>query len=309
MEPQEIERGPSVGPVPSVKHPSVPCASKSTGGLHIVADTPSMKAAALAYAAGGWLVFPLHTAAKDPHITEWPHVASCDPAIIDGRWSQWPTANVGLQLAGLAILDVDPRHDGPASLATLEAEHGPLDACARQRSGGNGLHYLSVAPAGIAIARGFRLGLDLLTGAGCYIVVAPSLHPSGGRYAWSDLPHPLSEQRDSIALAEPPQWLLDVAMKVKGKPAARRAPRVAAADRVPIEQLIAKGLVKVSAGEGRNTCGLWLACQMRDSGYSREETSAARREWVDGANLANSAEPRYGLGEFVASVPSITSGL
>ena len=47
---------------------------------------------ALRYARNGWRIFPLKAGTKRPRpeMTEWPRVASCDPATVERWWMQWP---------------------------------------------------------------------------------------------------------------------------------------------------------------------------------------------------------------------------
>lgn len=277
---------------------------------------PSMKAHATAYALRGWRVFPLHSPqgsgcsckkshcpkrGKHPRIANWQNDATTDTTQVAAWWSQWPEANIGLLLDGLVVLDVDPKNGGFASLAGLEKEYGGLQARARQRSGSGGWHYLFEPCEGVAVARGFRPGLDLLTGAGCYIVAAPSLHASGDRYEWTDEPHPVSYSREAIPLLTPPAWLIHAALNPK--PATEGATRDARpAERVPVARILEEAITKATAGEGRNNAGLWYFCQLRDNGYSREEAIQAKREWVERANAATPDESRYTLGEADASL-------
>src|SRR5260370_34042512 len=164
-----------------------PPSAESSGSQVLSSDTSilaeasklSCLDAALRYARNGWRVLPLHTPRGTNIIAEW--------------WSKWPDANIGLVLDRALALDVDPKNGGYESLALLEKEYGPLKKRARQRSGSGGWHYLFADGRGVKIARGFRPGLDLLTGAGCYICVEPSLHISGNRYEWTEAPHPLCQ--------------------------------------------------------------------------------------------------------------------
>ena len=169
-----------------------------------VQQQSSSLATALRYAELGWRVIPVHTptaaggcsclagttcskAGKHARIADWSNAASSDVDTVRGWFTNWPEANVALLLDGLAALDVDPKHDGFQALENLEAEHGIIEPRARQRSGSGGWHYLFAADPRMSISRGFRPGLDFLTGDGCYIVVAPSLHASGGRYKWTEV--------------------------------------------------------------------------------------------------------------------------
>src|SRR5256885_2269598 len=97
-----------------------------------------MLEAALEYALAGLPVFPLHHAvaggcscsdpgctdkAKHPRTRNGLDDASTDPEVIAAWWRRWPDANIGIRTglpAGLAVLDVDPRHGGIAALEQLE---------------------------------------------------------------------------------------------------------------------------------------------------------------------------------------------
>lgn len=183
---------------------------------------------ALQYANNGWNVFPLHIPmgsgcscgnidcskpGKHPRIGKWQEV-SCKPSTVAGWWEQYSDANIGMRLDGLAVVDVDPRHGGDDSLAALEAEiqgdaRLTLYGRSRQRTGGNGMHYLFRAQEGVETVRGFRPGLDFLTGQGFYICVDPSRHATGGVYEWLDRNHPRDSSFDAINLELPPVWILN----------------------------------------------------------------------------------------------------
>jgi hypothetical protein len=272
--------------------------------------------AAITYARNGWNVIPLHTPqgdntcscgesgckiGKHPRLLKgWPKV-TCDVGTVEAWWKQWPDGNVGLRLDGLVALDVDPKNGGFESLAKLEAEYGPLPQRARQRSGSGGWHYLFEAVPDIEKNRGFRPGLDFLTGNDCYIVVEPSVHATGGTYTWTDGPDPLSMRRDEIPLLVPPEWLLIAAAKKKPQ-SGTRAARPAGADRVPVDRIMDSALSSIKAGSSRNDAGFNFFCQLRDNGYSRNEAVQHVREWVAKANEAAPGQHRYTQGEADASL-------
>jgi hypothetical protein len=155
--------------------------------------------AAEAYAACGYPVVPMHapqlgagcscaagrdcaSPGKHPRLASWPKLASTDPTTVRGWWRRWPDAGVGLATGiRFDVLDADGPH-GEAALRGLlhrdPGEHpGPV-----ARSGGGGWHLL-YAPTGFGNRTGILPGLDW-RGQGGLIVVAPSRHPSGGRYRW-----------------------------------------------------------------------------------------------------------------------------
>lgn len=165
--------------------------------------------AALAYAQRlGWPVFPVYWIAeggtcscgrpecgspgKHPLTAQGFKEATRDEAQIIAWWSRWPQANIGIPTgtaSGFDALDVDPRHGGDGSLAELEATHGKLPETVVQLTGGGGQHFLFRHRDGIGNKTGFRPGLDV-RGEGGYILVSPSNHLSGRRYAWKESSRP-----------------------------------------------------------------------------------------------------------------------
>jgi hypothetical protein len=179
--------------------------------------------AALAYAARGWCVLPLHDVTqghcscakgatcdkpgKHPRIDTWPETASRDPAQIRDWWQQWPGANVGL-LTGhrshLAVLDVDPRNGGDVALSDLEQCYAPLPETPLVLTGGQGRHYYFRldGPLGkFDPAPGLNVQAD-----GAQVVAPPSRHQSGTLYAWE-----ASSDPDDVPLAPLPDWLTALA--------------------------------------------------------------------------------------------------
>jgi hypothetical protein len=57
-----------------------------------------------------------------------------------------PESNLGLCTDRLVVIDVDPRHDGDASLAALKREYGELPVTWRVVTGGGGASIWSIAP-------------------------------------------------------------------------------------------------------------------------------------------------------------------
>lgn len=192
--------------------------------------------AALAYAARGWLVIPLHnpkegvcscrkkncsSPGKHPRTEHGLKDGSKDPKQITRWWEKWPDANLGIltgQESGLVVLDVDGV-DGKASLQALTAAHGsrPKTLCAKTGRTGTdgkrkGAHYYFCAPVGVPIRNSAGIlgkGLDIRAEGG-YVVAPPSLHTSGLLYEWLAPEQPL---------ADVPPWMLAKLAEAKPAPA------------------------------------------------------------------------------------------
>src|SRR5438067_8882153 len=114
----------------------------------------SKREAALAYAAAGWPVVPLHVAdpvrgcscgagkgcprpGKHPRSRHGVKDATRAPKQIRAWWDKWPDANIAGgtgACSGVVVLDEDPRNGSAASLAELELKHGPLPPTRTHRS-------------------------------------------------------------------------------------------------------------------------------------------------------------------------------
>jgi hypothetical protein len=106
----------------------------------------------------------------------------------------------------VGVLDVDPRHDGDASLARLERVHGALPATCEVLTGGGGRHlYFQLPRVTLASRVALAPGVDVRAHGGL-VVAPPSLHGSGRRYAWRR-----GRSLDDVDLAPMPEWLVELA--------------------------------------------------------------------------------------------------
>jgi hypothetical protein len=186
-----------------------------------------VKADAVADATRGWRVLPVHgihagrctcgrsgceNPGKHPRLAGWPELATTDVRTITREWHlYWHTSNLGVATGhGLLVLDVDPRHDGDASLLDLERQHGPLPDTPRAITG-NGTHHFFKVDVSVHNKVSLAPGIDI-RGDGGFIVAPPSMHVSGRHYAWDIAAHP-----DETPIAPAPRWLLDLC----GRPAVR----------------------------------------------------------------------------------------
>lgn len=152
-------------------------------------DDTDLVTHALRYAEMGLPVFPLVPGGKVPLAgSSGLHDATTDPQAIRELWAPWPDANIGLATGrgGVVVVDVDPRHGGDQALAALEAEYEPLPPAPTVRTG-DGWHLYFKATRPHIPSRDLSPGLELRAD-GRLVVLPPSLHPSGRRYAWGDWP-------------------------------------------------------------------------------------------------------------------------
>jgi len=178
-----------------------------------------LAAAALAYAAAGRPVLPLHgiragactcgredctSPGKHPRTLQGLKDATTDTELVDSWWARWPGSNVGIRTgaaSGLVVLDIDVATGGAGTLARLEHERGKLPRTAEVLTGSGGKHLLFRHPGSATPNSAGKLGNGVdLRGDGGYVVAPPSLHASGRPYKWT--------RALERGLADPPAWLL-----------------------------------------------------------------------------------------------------
>ena len=183
-------------------------------------ETPTVDQAR-AIAAAGLRVLPIKPGRKNPPMASWQTAASVEEKSIAAWWNGlYRDHGIGVAMGpqpngrNLFAVDIDT-HDADANgfdtLATLEAEHGPLPATVTSITGSNGQHLVFAAPADAVIrnqqASGQRIGPGIdVRGNGGQIVVAPTIHPdTQRRYQWAPGGAPWQTQ-----IADAPAWLLDM---------------------------------------------------------------------------------------------------
>jgi hypothetical protein len=179
--------------------------------------------AALGYAVDDGLpVFPCMPRGKTPATPRGFHDATLNPETIRRHWRvvDRNVASPTGAASGFWVLDIDGA-EGEAALARLEAEHGPLPPTRIALTGGGGRHFLFRYDGPIQssvgrIATAIDVRADL-----AYIVLSPSVHPSGRIYAWAN----------SYEIATAPDWIVRAARKRPNSIAERAA--VTAATRAP----------------------------------------------------------------------------
>lgn len=164
-------------------------------------------------------LFPIAAGSKDKPLTKWARggegeEATSDPAQLAAWAQRWPGCNWGCATgakSGFFVVDTDS-FDGwlwfmaqglPATYTVKTGNPDPYR-----------LQYYFRMPAGIRVknsASEIAPGVDV-RGDGGMVLIAPSLHPSGNRYAVVE----------DLAIAEAPAWLIELVKDER-------------ADRVPVE--------------------------------------------------------------------------
>jgi hypothetical protein len=155
---------------------------------------------ALQLAERGLAVFPCRPCDKRPATANGYKDATTDVITIQTQWQENPNYNIGVAtgaVSGFFALDVD---GAEAALSRLEAAHGSLPPTVEVITArGRHLYFKYSVPVGNTTGR-IAEGIDT-RGDGGYVIVPPSIHPSGKRYCWS--------VDSGSCFAQAPQWLLD----------------------------------------------------------------------------------------------------
>lgn len=139
------------------------------------------------------------------------HAAITEAKQVHQWWKRWPSANIGYPTGPLTVVEVDGE-EGMVSMNALRVEH-PWPPTLSVMSG-RGLHfyYVSGEPVANCVGlshdgkRGLGTGIDV-RGEGGYVLVPPSRHPNGRRYAWAMKIQPVAM----------PDWMVDRLRKPEPK--------------------------------------------------------------------------------------------
>lgn len=157
----------------------------NTSVASIVTAPASMQRAALWYARRfNWQIFPLRPGTKEPFGGLGVYNATADIDQIREWWQRWPRANIGLHCGGSGILalDADEYKNSYAGSGLAAGDQETVTSL----TGSGGTHLLYAMPDGVRLGNAtgkLPAGIDI-RGWGGYIVLPPSLHPNGNRYAW-----------------------------------------------------------------------------------------------------------------------------
>ena len=220
----------------------------------------------LQYALRGWRLFPVKARDKRPLIDDWPHQATDEEERLRLWFKRFPDCNWAVATgpeSGVFVLDVDGEQ-GRASLQALELRGCGLPQTLITQTG-RGSHIWLGWPSNGTVVRNsagkIAPGIDV-RGAGGYVIVPPSIHPSGTAYEFVD---------ENTPIAAASEWLLEKL----AQPSAAPEPRTSVAQTKVIPK-----------GQRRNTL-LSLAGAMRRAGAEQAEIDAALMV----ANNARCEEP------------------
>jgi hypothetical protein len=189
----------------------------------------NLRESALAHAAAGWPVLPLHRAmgkkcscgkadcrspGKHPRTRGGVNDATTDPLLIEKWWRKWPDANIGGRLDGLVCVDVDiglrrrageiVHVRGDLQLRELEAEYGELNTPLVQHTGSGSRHFLFLRPTNAHYPAKLSRDIDIKNGERAYIVMHGSNHVSGDFYKWACGLHQMPTRLK--VLPDAPDW-------------------------------------------------------------------------------------------------------
>lgn len=149
----------------------------------------------------GWHIHPVRPRTKLPCLSKWQESATSDLTQIEAWSREFRDCNWGAVTgsnSGFFVVDVDE----PRAMRRLEDEYGPVpEGLTNVTSKGYQLIYQWPEGADIRPATSRPCpGIDI-RGRGSYIVIPPSIHPSGARYHYSD---------PTLPILPCPAWLLNL---------------------------------------------------------------------------------------------------
>lgn len=187
--------------------------------ITIIDKIDPMLDVALSYIERQWPVFPCRAydeeivdqygaieilATKTPLTSNGFRGASKTERIVRELWKRNPGALIGVPTGapiGCWVLDIDPKHGGPETLAALEATHTSLPKTLTAETTSGGRHYFFKHVPGVRNRGALGAGIDV-RGDGGYVIAAGSVPEVGLPYRWLHECEP----------AEAPDWLLELVL-------------------------------------------------------------------------------------------------
>ena len=127
----------------------------------------------------GWHLLPVRSGGKEPLTPHGVKDATTDKTVITGWCRRWPDMNIAVACGapGPQVLDIDNPTAIPAALMAK------LGAAPRVATARGGHVYFAGTDQGT-----IKLEFGELRGRGSYVLVPPSIHPSGKEYVWVSAP-------------------------------------------------------------------------------------------------------------------------
>lgn len=253
------------------------------------------------------------------------HSSSTDEGQIERWWTRYPEANIGIVMvpSNLVGIDIDPRNGGNETIEDLESRYGRLRSDLLQFTGGGGEHRVFQLPAGAANSLPGVLGNGVDVKALGYLVVEPSLHMSGKRYAWEASSDPL----DGILPSVLPDWVRSIRPQ-RAQVTEQGSRTLEAAEVLELQSALATldadsrdtwlsaGMALHSTDAGMQAFGLWTDWSRQSSKYDSADQSKTWRSfrtkglagltvaWIFGqAQATGWLNPRSAAAQQFASVP------
>jgi KaiC/GvpD/RAD55 family RecA-like ATPase len=242
------------------------------------------KDAALTYAAMGYHVIPVEPQGKRPGVPSWREYGSRPATVeeINAWWDATPNANVALVMGrGMIAVDIDGA-EGETALAAAGIE---IPGDAPSSSTGKGRHVFFKWEGEAPNHVGLMEKVDTRGDMG-YVVVAPSVHPSGRRYEWRI---PLT-----MGVSAPPAKLAEVISQ------GPRKPTLAAQSADTSQNWVIEALAGVGEGKRDVTCTK-LAGYLLGKNLPAEAVEALLQDW------AARCDPPFSVGEVSKCVASIAA--
>src|SRR5712691_3900001 len=147
----------------------------------------------LRLAAEGLRLFPIIPRDKKPLVPDWPHLATTSEEQLKTWAEEFPSCNWAMATgreSGVFVLDFDGEA-GRAAFVSLVEQNGHEWARTRSVKTPRGGHlYFRYPEGGVEIrnsAGKVAPGVDV-RGEGGYVLIPPSIHPSGQPYTWIESP-------------------------------------------------------------------------------------------------------------------------
>jgi Bifunctional DNA primase/polymerase, N-terminal len=224
-------------------------------------DMEKLCAAALWWQRRGFPIFPLKPRGKVPLGSLAPHGlkdATLDPSIIKTWWHLAPAANIGFALpADIFVIDLDGEDACNGWLNTC-GRHGELPPTLTVNTKrGKHLYFRCNIESRNSVGQ-IGKGVDV-RGNGGYVLLPPSVHPSGALYTL--------DCRTELEIARAPEWLTTLAL-IDNEPTVAEiiAPLPPHGHNIKCLRAV-EGIIRFVAsariGE-RNAATFWGACRLRE---------------------------------------------